>query len=252
MAIAQVEQRPRIAGIDLASIIPYEERLSVWKKSNIMFKLDVDSVLVFWRRFADPLRGTIIKAYNKYLLISYEDPRVIHVSDIVRMLIYGESNNVSVLDEHRVRILARGILYHYLFRKRFGDRVKAVFEFPIVCNVGSVIVVGTIDMLVTANDGYYIVELKSTNTETTINFGVIQVKAYWSILENFHNIKVTGAYVSTPRTDIFVDRPISKRELRRLVALYAKATNRASVIDQLPLHEVSLEESRLGFLHYFL
>lgn len=213
--------------LDLAALIPYHERMVVWKKSNVMFKVDANRVLAFWKRHADPLRGTIVKAYNKYVLISYEDPSIVHVSDIVKMLIYGEANTATVMDEHRMRVFARGLLYHYLFRKRFSDKLTAVFEFPITCYIDPFIVVGNIDALVLSDDGYYVIELKSSSTETTVNFGVIQVKIYWFILENFYDLNVVGAYVSTPKSDVYVDKPMSRREVKRLVALYAKASGRA-------------------------
>jgi len=193
-----------------------------------MFKKDIDFVLKFWKRHADPLRGTIIKAYNKFLLVSHTEPNVIHVSDIVKMIIYNENNIVSVLDEKRVRILARGILYHELFRMRFGDRIKAVFEFPISWHIGPYILVGNIDMIIPTDDGYYIVELKSSNTETTINFGIIQVKMYWCMLKHFYNMNVIAAYVSTYKQDIEVIEPISKRELKSLVRMFIQKTRGAS------------------------
>jgi len=214
--------------LDLQTLFPYNERLQIWKKSNIMFKKDIDSVLKFWRRHADPLRGTIIKAYNKFLLVSHTEPNVVHVSDIVKMIIYNDSNIVSVLDEKKVRILARGILYHELFRMRFGDRIKAVFEFPISWHIGSYILVGNVDMIIPTDDGYYIVELKSSNTETTINFGIIQVKMYWCVLKHFYNMNIIAAYVSTYKQDIEVVEPMTKRELRSLVKMYVWRMNRAS------------------------
>jgi len=214
--------------LDLPKLFPYEERLEIWKKSNIMFKKDIDFVLKFWRRHSDPLRGTIIKAYNKFLLVSHTEPNIVHVSDVVKMIIYNEASTVSILDEKKVRILARGILYHELFRRKFGDRIKAVFEFPISWRVGSYILVGNIDVVIPGNDGIYIVELKSSNTETTVNFGVIQVKMYWCMLKHFYNMNVVAAYVSTPKQDIEVTEPMSKRVLKNLVKMYALRMNSTS------------------------
>jgi hypothetical protein len=217
-----------MANINLAELFPYEERKAVLRKANIIFKKDMDMVLKVWQRFADPLRGTLVKAYNKYIMISHTEPDVIHVSDIVRLLIYNEANDAIVTDEKKIRILARGILYHYLFRRRFGGRVKAVFEFPITWYVDPFTVVGNVDVILPDGDEYYIVELKSSNTETTINFGVVQVKIYWLILKEVYNLNVAGAFVSTPKQDIEVDNPITKRELKKLVKIYAKLTGKIS------------------------
>lgn len=212
--------------IELSRLFPYEERRELLRKSNILFKKDMDFILRFWRKYADPLRGTLLKAFDKYILVSHVEPNVIHVSDIVRTLIYNTVNDVVVTDEKRIRLLARGILYHYLFRKRFGGRVKAVFEYPVSWYIEPFTVIGNVDVIIPVDEGHYIVELKSTDTDTTINFGVIQVKIYWCMLENFYNLSILGAYVSTPKRDIKVDKPITKRELKRLVKMYAKLTGR--------------------------
>lgn len=209
-----------MVSIELTTLFPYEERIDIWKKSNVLLKKDIDFVLKFWHLHADSLRGTLVKAHNKFLLVSHTDRNIVHVSDIVKLIIYNEMNGVVVLDERKLRILARGVLYHELFRRRFGDRVKAVFEFPVSLNVGSYVLVGNIDMIIDSEDGYYIVELKSSNTETTINFGVIQVKIYWCMLEHFFNLNIAGAYVSTPKQDVKVSEPLTKRELKALVKMY--------------------------------
>lgn len=209
--------------LDLNALFPVDERVKLWKKANIMFKADMETVLRFWRRHADPLRGTLLKAYNKYLLVSHTEPHIVHVSDIVRYLIYGEVAEAVVSDEKKIRILARGILYHYLFMRRFGSKVKAVFEFPISWGVGPFTLVGNVDMLISWDDGLHLVELKSSSTENTMNFGVLQAKIYWCILANFVQVPVVKAYVLTPKYSVPINKPVTKRELRKLVAIYAKA-----------------------------
>ena len=211
------------SGLNLEELFPLEERKIIWKKSNIMFKTDMDTVLKFWRRFADPLRGTLLKAYNKYILISHVEPYIIHVSDIVRYLIYGEVAEAVVTDEKKIRILARGILYHYLFMRRFGGRVKAVYEFPITWCIDPFTIVGNVDILIPSDSGVYLIELKSSSTENTVNFGVLQTKIYWCILEKLMGISVIRGYVLTPKLTVEVDKPITKRELKKLIKIYAKA-----------------------------
>jgi len=206
---------------NLATLFPYEERQAILRKANIMFKKDMDFVLKYWKRHSNPLRGSIIRAYNKYVLVSHTDPRIVHVSDIAKMLFYDDVSRVSIVDEITVRVLARGIFYHELFRKRFGDRVKATFEYPMAWYVKPLILVGNVDMIIDSGDGFYVVELKSTSTENTINYGIVQVKIYWGMLEHFYNVNVQGAFVSTPKQDIEVTEPVTKRELRRLVEAYA-------------------------------
>lgn len=215
-------------GLDIHKLFPIDERMAIWKKSNIMFKANIDRVIRFWNRLSDYTRGTIIKTYNKYIYLPHNNPCIIHVSDIVRYFIYGETLS-AVIDEHRLRILARGLLYHHLFRKKFADRVKAAFELPIACTIYPYTVVGTVDVFIPSDSGrgVYILEVKSSSTETTLNFGVLQVKAYWCMLEKLIDVKVVKAYVVTPKTHLEVSRPVTRRELKRMVELYASALGRA-------------------------
>lgn len=204
---------------NIDAVFPVEERIRLWRKSNKMFKVDIETVLRFWRRNADPLRGTLIKTNNVFLIINIPGSHV-HVSDIVRGVVYGEVESVMKLTEHRLRLLARGILFHKLFRRRFSPRVRAVFEVPIACSVGDVILVGNVDALVYSEDGLWLVELKSSSTEPTLNFGSLQAKMYWSMFEYFTDVRVTAAYVVTPKLSVEIDRPLSKRELKWLVNMY--------------------------------
>lgn len=213
-------------GLDLSSLFPYSEREDILRKANVAFVVGMDELLKLWKMFADPLRSSLLKAYNRFVLLSHVAPDIVHVSDIVKMLVYGETSEATIIDEEKLRILARGALYHYLFRKKFGERIKAVFEFPVSWYVEPFTVVGNVDIIIPGEEEYYVVELKSTNTESTINFGVLQVKIYWCLLKNYYNLNIAKAYVSTPKTDIEVDKPITKRELKRLVKIYAKYSRR--------------------------
>ncbi|MEM1561286.1 MAG: hypothetical protein QXN35_07005 [Ignisphaera sp.] len=202
------------------TFFPINERLEILRKSNIMFKVDADTLLKFWRREADPTRGFLIKLNNYFVLVNHDNS--IHISDIVRDVIYNERRSILVLDKHKVRILSRGILYHKLFRKRFASRINAVFEIPIACSIDDVNLVGTIDLLLFLDDEVHLIELKSTSTETSVNFGVLQVKMYWSLLEYFTDVIVSSAYVVTPKHTIKVDRPLSRRELIRFIKTWKR------------------------------
>ncbi|MEM1694615.1 MAG: hypothetical protein QXH21_08035 [Ignisphaera sp.] len=212
------------------TFFPIEERIEILRKANKIFKVDPDTLVQFWRREADPTRGFLIKINNYFVLVNHDE--LIHVSDIVRDVIYNERRSILILDEHKMRILARGILYHKLFRKRFSSRIRGVFEFPILCQLGDIFLVGTIDLLLYTDDGTYLIELKSSSTETTLNFATLQVKMYWSILEYFTDVIVTSAYVVTPKQTLKVDRPLSRWELKRFVEAWRKNIHNVVQIPQ--------------------
>ena len=216
----------KVGVLEVLRRIDYDERRQVLQKANILLKRDIDFVVSFWRRFADPLRGTVVPVGDSVMLISHVESDIVHVSDIVRAIIYGEVSDVLIVDEKRFRLMARGILYQYLFRLRFGSRIKAVFELPIAWPINDVLVLGTVDMLVPIDDSFFIVELKSSSSPKTVSFGVLQVKMYWCLLSHFYNLRVAGAAVSTPKRDIVVSEPLRPRELRRLVKMYLAIRNR--------------------------
>lgn len=208
------------------TLFPVDERVEILRKANKMFKVDTDTLVRFWRREADPTRGFLVKTNNYFVLVNHDE--MVHVSDIVRDVIYNERRSILVLDEHKARVLARGILYHKLFKRRFASRVRGVFEIPIVCSVGDMRLVGTIDLLLFLEDGVHLIELKSSSTETTLNFGALQVKMYWSMLEYFTDVVVTSAYVIAPSRTLKVDRPLSRKELTRFVEAWRKDVDPAS------------------------
>lgn len=226
-------------------LFPVEERMKVWRKSNKMFKVDADTVVRFWRYNADPLRGTLIKTNDVFLLVNRPSGQV-HVSDVVKGVIYGEVSPIMVLDEHKLKVLARGILFHKLFRARFSPRVRAVFELPVACSVADAVVVGTLDVLVYPEEGNgaWLIELKSSSTKTTINFGVLQVKMYWCILKNFTDVEVSSAYVLTPKYTVEVDRPITKKELSIIVKTCERQL-RTQELTSSPLFRAGLSAVRL-------
>lgn len=196
----------------ISSIFPQEERMRLWRKSNKMLKVSVSEVIRFWRRYADPLRGTIVATNSAFFLVNHRRSGVVHVSDIVKTVIYGEREVVMPLTEHKLRLLARGILYHVLFKRAFAPRVTGLFELPIAHPIDDVVLVGTLDALVFL-DKPVLIEVKSSTTDATINFGILQLKMYWCMLKQFSDIDVSEAYVVTPKAVVPVDAPMSRREL---------------------------------------
>lgn len=202
---------------EIDALFPVNERIKIWRKANKMFKVDVDTVINFWRRNADPLRGTIIRTNNHFILVNYTRPDQFHISDVIRYVVYGERTSMTVLTEHRLRLMARGILYHKLFKRRFAPQMRAVFEIPITCVINGVVLIGTVDVIVFLDDKTYLIEVKSSTTDATLNFGTLQAKLYWTILERFTDVKISSSYVVTPKHVLRVDKPLTKGEFRRLI-----------------------------------
>ena len=207
-------------------LVPVEERQELAEKARVAFIMELNDLLRVWRRFSDHLRGTLVNAYNRFILLNHNRPDIIHVSDIVRHVIYGESSEFTILDEERLRVMVRGLLYHHYFRKRIALKAPVCAEFPVAGSIGPYIVVGTVDLLVPMDEGYILVEVKSSASEETKGYGILQTKIYWLLLETFSQLKILEAYVSTPKEDVPVDGPLRPRELKRLVASYIKQARR--------------------------
>jgi hypothetical protein len=208
--------------LDIAEdVFPKRLRLKAGKLSRRVFKMPLSKVLYLWRTLSDPLRGSIVSAGSEFIVIrhlpDYSD--LVHVTDVVRFMLHGDINGYPVLSEKQVRLMVKGLYYHKLLSRYTDPSKKVVFELPLVIDLGEVVAVGNIDSIIIHDSKYIVVEHKSSNTMSTIRYGLLQVRLYWSILDELLPGKVVGAVVMTPTQTFEVDRPFSRREMRSLFTL---------------------------------
>lgn len=208
---------------DVNAVFTLPERQELLRKAGVMFKVDIDRVLGFMARFTDPTRGTIIRTNNKYIYVSVSNSNVVHVTDIVRYIIYNEKEPARIIEEKNVRLLARGLLYHVLFKKRFASRVNAAYEIPVSCLVDDIVLLGTLDVIVYADNGdICLIEVKSSSTETTINYGIVQTRIYWGMLKHYTDVDLTNSFVVTPHETVLIEKPLPKQDLFKLLRAWSR------------------------------
>ena len=206
----------------LEELIPSRLREKAKKKSRIAFKLPREKLVVIWKKYADPLRGTIIPLQESYLLVNYFEEGLIHVSDIVRPIFYPEPYPL-LLHENRFRVLVRGVLYHELLKRYVEAEVEVdaemVWEFPVTAVIGGYVIVGNIDTMIIFDDKCIVVEHKSSESTKTVEFGTLQVGIYARILREYYGFNNIEAYVLTPTSIYKIPRMPTIREIQRLIGL---------------------------------
>lgn len=222
----------------IEEIFPASERKEIAYKSNVMFVVNNERVSKYFYTTTDTLRATVFPLKAGFVSFRHIEEGLIHVSDLVRTVIYGEPTLVEYFDLERIRIFARGLLFHTIFRKRLGARLRATFEYPITYQVvvdgHPYILVGSIDAIAFTDDNKcFVIEVKSGSSDKTVEYGMLQTAIYWLMLEHQHT-SVAGGLVVTPDLVVEVMRPISKRELTVLTKTYVRSLKVPDVLGEIP------------------
>ena len=224
------------------NVFPRHIRLKARKIARKVFKMPLEKVLYLWKYLSDPLRGSIVQAGNEFIVIKHlpEYYNLVHVSDIVKYVLHGAVEDQKVLNEKQIRLMVKGLYYHKLLPRLIDPDKKVIFEFPIVLDLDEVVTIGNIDSIIVHDNKYIIVEHKSSDTARTIRYGLVQVRLYWSILDELLPGKIMGAVLLTPTQAFELDRPLSRRELKGVVIptfnhLLTSYTTMATTFTDIPL-----------------
>lgn len=162
---------------DLIPLIPVSARVKARRRAEVLVRSlrGVDLL-----RFAEDALSDRSHLYyspftGRYVIVSPTRP--IHASHILEFITTGEIRSVRILREPELRRILTGIVYHSLLEEKTRAR-GGVPEFQLPVVVDGVVVVSTFDALMPSPNGYYILELKSTDNPVTLSKGVLQVKLY--------------------------------------------------------------------------
>jgi hypothetical protein len=167
-----------------------------------------------------------LKVGGRLVHIRPRDPWKLYVSDLVSLAAYGRPPRI-VIEDKEARTLYRGLVFHNIVESsvEHGSFFRELHLW-IPLNVGDTLyeLHGTPDIVLIDDDGdAVVVELKSSERESTMAAGILQAMIYRRLLED-NMITTKCSCLATPSKTICITKKIPIIVIEHLASEYLRST----------------------------